>query len=177
MSFNEPSFTPPGAATGHQPGYYPASPAVQPPAGYPGDASSAGSYPSGGYAPGGHAPTRYGPAGYPPSGYPYPADLIRPSAGAAPGKNLGIAGFILAFLGPLTVLGLVLSIVAAVQSRRARVGNGLAWAGICVGIAGTALVVLFAVMMIIGFSLMAETCAQLGPGVHQVGNTMVTCRA
>ena len=45
-----------------------------------------------------------------------------------PGKALGIAGFILAFIFPL--VGLILSIVALVKSKKAGLRNGLALAGI-----------------------------------------------
>lgn len=51
---------------------------------------------------------------------------------SVPGKGLGIAGLILAFLAP--PLGLLLSIIAKVQSSKAGFKNGPAKAGIILGI-------------------------------------------
>lgn len=48
---------------------------------------------------------------------------------STPGKALGIVGFILGFVG-LSLIGLILSIIASVQSSKAGVKNGLAIAGI-----------------------------------------------
>ncbi|MHA7210305.1 DUF4190 domain-containing protein [Arthrobacter sp. MDT1-65] len=48
-----------------------------------------------------------------------------------PGRTLGIVGFILAIL--IAPVGLVISIIAFVQSRKAKMGNGLALAGIIIG--------------------------------------------
>ena len=52
-------------------------------------------------------------------------------AGDYPGKTLGIVGLILAIIVPL--VGLIISIVAANQSKKAGFSNGLAKAGIIVG--------------------------------------------
>ncbi|MUK02502.1 hypothetical protein GM708_11560 [Vibrio cholerae] len=49
-----------------------------------------------------------------------------------PGRTLGIVGFILAIL--IAPVGLVISIVALVKSRKAGMGNGLALAGIIIGV-------------------------------------------
>jgi hypothetical protein len=49
---------------------------------------------------------------------------------AVPGKALGIWAFVLSFLVP--VAGLVLGIIALLQSRRAGVPNNLAIAGIAI---------------------------------------------
>ena len=51
---------------------------------------------------------------------------------AAPGKTLGIVGLVFAFLFPL--LGLILSIVAKVQSRGAGIKNTPATVGIILSI-------------------------------------------
>jgi len=56
-----------------------------------------------------------------------------PAAAPAPGKGLTIAGIVFAFIIPL--LGLILSIVALVQSRNAGQKNGAAIAGIVISIA------------------------------------------
>lgn len=98
-----------------------------------------------------------------------------PGDGTVPGKGLGIAGFVLSLLGPLTVVGLVLSIVALVQSRRAGRSNGFAVAGIVIGTLG---VLVFIALMIIGAiaaGQVAETCQQLGPGTHVKDGITYTC--
>lgn len=92
-------------------------------------------------------------------------------AKAAPGKGLSVAGVIFAFLLPL--LGLILSIVALVQSRGAGQKNGLAVAGIIISIAWPIIAgILFAVL---GGAALFNTCAQLGPGVWDVNGVEVTC--
>lgn len=63
--------------------------------------------------------------------------------GSAPGKTLGIVAFILAFLA--APIGLILGIVAIVQSKKAGGKNGLAIAAIIIG----ALVSIFWVIMLI----------------------------
>lgn len=49
------------------------------------------------------------------------------------GRVLGIVGFVLAFLGPLSLVGVILSIVALVKARNPRWHNGFALAGVVVG--------------------------------------------
>jgi hypothetical protein len=58
----------------------------------------------------------------------------QPSA-ADPGNTLGIVGLILAIIPCTSTVGLVLSIVAYIVSRRAGFQNGKALAGIIVGAA------------------------------------------
>lgn len=94
---------------------------------------------------------------------------------AAPGKTLGIVGFILALLGPLTFVGLILSIIAFVQSRKANVPNGLALAGIIIGAVGTLIGVALIAAGIVGAGALLQQCAELGPGVHQVNGITITC--
>lgn len=72
-----------------------------------------------------------------------------PAEVSAPGKTLGIVGFILAFLFPL--VGLILSLVANSQSKKAGIKNTLATAGVIVSIV---MMVLGAVIMIVSISAM-----------------------
>lgn len=98
-----------------------------------------------------------------------------PPASDAPGRILGIVGFALSFVAIVNVVGLVLSIVALVQSRRAGRGNGFAVAGIViagVGVAVTALLLGLGISALVGA---AQVCAELGDGVHQIGNSTYTC--
>jgi uncharacterized membrane protein len=89
-----------------------------------------------------------------------------------PGRSLGIAGFVLSLLGPLTLIGLILSIIAFVQSKKAGMRNGFALAGIIIGaiftIGGIAL-------LVFGIASLAQTCAELGNGVHERNGVTYTC--
>jgi hypothetical protein len=58
-----------------------------------------------------------------------------PQPAADPGNTLGIVGLILAIIPCTSTIGLVLSIVAYIISRRAGFQNGKALAGIIVGAA------------------------------------------
>ena len=58
-----------------------------------------------------------------------------PQPVADPGNTLGIVGLILAIIPCTSTIGLVLSIVAYIISRRANFHNGKALAGIIVGAA------------------------------------------
>jgi multisubunit Na+/H+ antiporter MnhG subunit len=75
-----------------------------------------------------------------------------------PGRTLGIIGFILAIL--IAPVGLIISIVALVKSRRARMGNGFALAGIIIG-------ALFTILGVIGLILFASFAADLTQQILQ----------
>lgn len=92
---------------------------------------------------------------------------------SVPGKTLGIVGLILAFLAPL--IGLILSIVAKVQSRKAGVPNGIATAGMIVGAILTAIGIIVTIIAIAGAVALVGQCADLGPGVHDVDGVRYTC--
>ena len=96
-------------------------------------------------------------------------------AAPRPGRTLGIVGFVLSFIGFIDIAGLVISIIAMVKSKRAGQKNGFALAGIIISIAG----ILFCggIIAVIAPSLVhtAQMCAQLGNGVHVIGNTTYTC--
>jgi len=87
-----------------------------------------------------------------------------------PGKTLGIVGLILAFVMPL--LGLILSIVAKVQSRGAGAKNTPATVGIVLSIIFIVVYILILVLVIGG---LAAGCGQYGPGVHHVNGVTLTC--
>ena len=98
-----------------------------------------------------------------------------PAAARNPYGTLGVVGFALSLLGPLSIAGLVVSIVALVQSKRRGFGNGFALAGII--IAGVGLLVAAVVIAVAVPALVdaAQTCARLGDGVHQIGDAQYTC--
>jgi hypothetical protein len=100
-----------------------------------------------------------------------------PAPAAAPvsdGKTLGIVGLILAFL--FSLAGLIVSIIARGQSKRAGVPNGPATAGIVISIIGIILTVIWIAVVVIGLIGLGSVCASLGPGVHvlETGGT-ITC--
>lgn len=103
--------------------------------------------------------------------------MTTPAPAASDGKTLGIVGVILAIIAPL--IGLIVSIVARGQSKRAGVSNGAATAGIVISI------ILMVVGLIVGIALaaggaalfggLAQICAELGTGEHVVNGVTYTC--
>ncbi|WP_159620224.1 DUF4190 domain-containing protein [Arthrobacter zhaoguopingii] len=92
-------------------------------------------------------------------------------------RTLSITGLVLAFL--ISPVGLILSIVALVKARRSGTGNGLAVAGIIVGLLGTAILVVgaFVVMSLVpNFVELTEQCQGLASGAPvEVNGAKVQC--
>lgn len=98
---------------------------------------------------------------------------FQPPATTYPGKTLGIVGLIASI--PFNVIGLIISIVALVQSKKAGYRNTPAVVGIIIGAVLTlATVVVIIVVMVIAFSFVGN-CAELGPGIHEVNGVAYTC--
>ena len=93
--------------------------------------------------------------------------------GDYPGKTLGVVGIILAIIMP--IVGLIISIIAHKQSKKAGHTNAIAKAGIIVGSILTALGIIASIIMIIVLVPVFQKCNELGPGVHQQGNVTYTC--
>lgn len=75
-----------------------------------------------------------------------------------PGKTLGIVGLVLSIVA--SFIGLIISIVAFNQSKKAGFSNGVAKAGIIVGVITTLLSVVFSILY---FAVMIPAMqAQLG---------------
>jgi hypothetical protein len=113
------------------------------------------------------------PAGYPAGGYPG-----QQGQRENPGRTLGITGLVLAFIPFLNPIGLILSIVALVKSRRAGMSNGLAVAGIIVGALATIILVLAIILIIAAVPYareIAEFCEQNGPGPHTFRGQQIDC--
>jgi len=115
------------------------------------------------------APPAYGAApAYDPSGAPAPGAPV-------PGKTLGIVAFVLSFFAQL--FGLILGIVAFVQSKKAGVKNTWALAAIIIS---SVLMVLSIVLAVVIFTSVLgaadAACDELGPGIWQLtdGST-ITC--
>ena len=102
-----------------------------------------------------------------------------PAAAPAPapvsdGKTLGIVGLILAFF--VSLAGLIVSLIAKSQSKKAGVPNGPATAGIVLSIIFLVVWLIIAIVAFsTGFALFSE-CAGRGPGVYELDNGVtLTC--
>ena len=108
-------------------------------------------------------------------GYQQPGYQPPPAAGGDfPGKTLGIIGLVLSFF--TTIIGLIISIVALRQSKKAGFKNTPALVGVIIGIVTTVLAIIIGGIAIAGVIALLNQCAQLGPGVHEVNGVTVTCR-
>ena len=79
-----------------------------------------------------------------------------PAPAAAPvsdGRTLGIVGLVLAFL--FSLAGLIVSLIARGQSKRAGVPNGPATAGIIISIIGLVLYVILIIVWVMLFAAAA----------------------
>lgn len=124
----------------------------------------------------GQAPVGYGqgspygtPGGYG-GGYGQPAEN--------PGKTLGIVGLICAIIWPISIVGLIISIIAMVKSRKAGMGNGFALAGIIIGAIGviTGIIAIVGLIALIPFSQeVVEFCQTAGPGVQEFQGQEIDC--
>jgi len=123
----------------------------------------------------------YGPGyGVPPSPYGYPGGYQAPAP--QPGKTMGIIGLILSclfFIPYASLVGVILSIVAFVQSRKAKISNGPALAGIIIGgvvfvltLLVTIAIFVFAVSEVGTF---LEVCDERGLGTHFVDGEIYEC--
>ncbi|MFP5284064.1 MAG: hypothetical protein ACLGIF_11515, partial [Actinomycetes bacterium] len=65
--------------------------------------------------------------------------------------------------------------VALRQSKKAGFKNTPALVGVIVGALGTVAAIVGAIVLAVVLSRVAETCAELGPGRHQVGSGTITC--
>ncbi|RWZ78816.1 MAG: DUF4190 domain-containing protein [Candidatus Microsaccharimonas sossegonensis] len=90
-----------------------------------------------------------------------------------PGKSLGVAGFVLSLF--ISGVGLIVSIIAYNQSRRAGYKNGLAKAGIIIGAIFTAFGLVAGTIMAIFAISLSNQCNTLGPGTHVVNGATITC--
>ena len=92
-----------------------------------------------------------------------------------PGKTMGIVGLVLSFLGCLSIVGLILSIIAFNKSKKAGYKNGVALAGIIVGAVVLVISIVVGIVLGIGLATVAEKCAELGPGTHVEDGITYTC--
>jgi len=102
-----------------------------------------------------------------------PPPAAAPSSTSVPGRTLGIIALIVAF--PANVIGIILGIIALVQSRRAGAKNGFAVAAIIVGAVLAVIGIILTIVFITSAAALLSTCTELGTGVWQVGDQTVTC--
>ena len=87
-----------------------------------------------------------------------------PAPAAVPGKTLGIVGLILAFLA--APIGFIISLVAAVQSKKAGVPNTPATAGIIIGLILTIVWIVVIIVSVVAGAALLNLCAGLEPGIY-----------
>ena len=118
--------------------------------------------------------------GVPPAPYGYPGAYQPPAQ--QPGKTMGIIGLILSclfFIPFASLVGVILSIVGFVQSRKAKMSNGPALAGIIIGgvvfvltMIATIAIFVFAVDQV---GTLIDICEDRGPGTHFVDGEVYEC--
>ncbi|MFZ3454015.1 hypothetical protein [Arthrobacter sp. 7Tela_A1] len=131
----------------------------------------------------GYSGTQQGYPGYgqQPSPYGYP-NYQAPAT--KPGKTMGIVGLVLSclfFIPFASVVGLILSIVGFVQSRKAKLSNGPALAGIIVGAVVFALTLLMTIAVFVfaadAAMTIVEACEANGPGEVYIDGEYIECEA
>ena len=104
---------------------------------------------------------------------PPPAPAAAP-APANPGKTMGVVALVLSIIG-LHLVGVIVGFIGLNQSKKAGQKNGFALAGLIIGFIGMVIVL----ALIVGggalFGSLFGACAELGPGVHEVGGVTYTC--
>jgi len=121
------------------------------------------------------------PAGSPYAAAPPPAPQYSAPPPTQPGKTLGIVAFVLSILLPL--VGLILGIVALVQSRKAGLKNPWALAAIIVGSVLVMLGIIVGILLLAIFLPAAaqltqeilQQCQELGSGIHEINGVPVNC--
>ncbi|MEH3089408.1 MAG: DUF4190 domain-containing protein [Microbacterium arborescens] len=121
------------------------------------------------------------PPAYQPPAYPASSDpSYGAPAAAAPGKTLGIVAFVLALVPVgLQLIGLILGIVALVQSKKAGRKNGLALAAIIISAVLLVLTVVAVVVLVSLFSGVAndiyQACIVQGADTVTVWGQVQSC--
>jgi len=89
--------------------------------------------------------------------------------------TLAVTGFVLSFFAVLNIAGLVLSILALRRTRTTGGPRGLALAGIIIASTTIVLTAIGITVLVVVFSSLFATCAELGPGTHYVDGITYTC--
>lgn len=102
------------------------------------------------------------------------AQAAQSQATGNPGQTLGIVSLVTGIMC-LGVIGLITGIIGLVQSKRAGLKNPFAVAGIIISAITSILIIGLIALAFLGSNGLLKKCQELGPGVHQVGNTTYTC--
>ena len=100
----------------------------------------------------------------------YPA---QPPSTDFPGKTHGIIGLVLSIF--TTIVGLIVSIVALRQSKKAGFKNTPALIGIIIGIITTVIAIIITIVTIVAAMALLNQCGQLGSGIHDINGVTITC--
>ncbi|GAA1348115.1 DUF4190 domain-containing protein [Arthrobacter roseus] len=133
-----------------------------------------------------NTPGQYGQQGNQPAygaGQAYPSEQNGNYAGPGtpqenPGKTLGIVGLVCSIIWPISIVGLIVSIVAMRKSKKAGMGNGLALAGIIIGAIGVITGIIAIIIGVLAAGEIAglvEFCQTAGPGVQEYQGQQVDC--
>lgn len=90
-----------------------------------------------------------------------------------PGRKLGVAGLILAMV--LGIVGVVVSVIALIQSSRVRRRNPAAIAGIVLGVLTTVVFGLVLSFVLQSFAGNVGPCAGREPGIYEGGGVTFEC--
>ena len=94
--------------------------------------------------------------------------------GGNPGHGLGIASLVFSILG-VGLVGIILGALGLSKSKKAGQKNGLAVAGIIVGVLNVIVVSIIIAVAAAGIGSLAAKCAQLGSGTHVEAGITYTC--
>ncbi|ODT21607.1 DUF4190 domain-containing protein [Microbacterium sp. SCN 69-37] len=99
---------------------------------------------------------------------------------AVPGRTLGIVALVLAIVPVgLQLIGLILGIVALVQSKKAGAKNGMAVAAIIVSSVLIVIGIIIGIVVAVVFANAAgdliQFCANNPSGVYELNGQMITC--
>lgn len=103
--------------------------------------------------------------------------------GTVPGRTMGIVALILAIVPGTQLIGLILGIIALVQSRKAGVKNGLAIAAIIVSVVLTIIAIIL-IIVLVSFAVSAggdlvsqvNACLEDPSGTVNYGGVTMTCQ-
>ena len=94
------------------------------------------------------------------------------------GRTYAVAGIITSVVG-FAMIGLILSVIGLMKSKKNGRKNGLAIFGIALGVVLFILGTIFAIwLLLLAYDSMkgiVERCEELGPGTHKVGNATYEC--
>ncbi|UYN83100.1 MAG: DUF4190 domain-containing protein [Microcella sp.] len=105
---------------------------------------------------------------------PAPAPAAASPAPVNPGKTMGVVALVLSIIG-LHLIGIIVGFIGLNQSKKVGQKNGFALAGIIIGFIGMVIVIALLVGGGALFGSLFGACAELGPGIHEVGGVTYTC--